>query len=274
MHVRVAAGALRRNVGPRQRLADRCECRRLLQRYSGIDLQRQASIADERADADRRTLTAATHDSIRPEPDDAIHDRQLVRRSIEALRGEREKRLPRGRRGLTDFRAAARESGAAAGSALIGTHSRVAVDDGDAIGGDAELFGRHLRDRNPQSGADIDLAGVHGHRSVWMDCEEAVDVAGIERLVLRLRLRARPSWNRRIEREADDERAAGLQEIATGNIHHSLLSDAWAEAARTTARRIRVCVPQRQRLPASARLACSAVAFGVRASSAAVAMIM
>src|SRR4029078_5731254 len=89
------------------------------------------------------------------------------------------------------------------------------------------------------------------------------------------------------DRERHDQRAAGFQEIATSCVEdrhvggvldtgfaHGLLLYAMRSAARLTARTMRRCVPQRQRLPASAARVSSSLGFGRAFSNAAACMIM
>src|SRR5205085_11798796 len=73
--------------------------------------------------------------------------------------------------------------------------------------------------------------------------------------------------NRAGHREADDERAGALEELATTERDH-----AFTPAARFTARRIAMCVPQRHLRPANASRICLSVGFGVSRSSAAAVM--
>ncbi len=80
------------------------------------------------------------------------------------------------------------------------------------------------------------------------------------------------------EAETDDERAGALEQRAARNCvrHHGcrLPSHCGFPAARAMARRMRRCVPQRQRLRASAVRACASVGCGFCWRSAAPVMIM
>ncbi len=210
--VDVSSRAFVGNIGPRQRLADRCVGRRRTERRFGIDLDRQPAIADQRADGDAAVARDRAHF--------AVHDRQLRGRTIQSRRAEREQRLPRGGGSLPDIRAATRQARTAAGPALIGTQAGVTVDDGDAAGRNAELLGGHLRDGDPQPGPDVDLAGVDGDGAVGVKRQKTIDLDGIQRLAVvgaggRRRLRVcapRPRRQRRFEREAHDQGSAGLQD--------------------------------------------------------------
>src|SRR5581483_6463710 len=68
------------------------------------------------------------------------------------------------------------------------------------------------------------------------------------------------------DRERHDERAGAPQELAAVHLH------AASPAARLTARRMRMCVPQRQRLPSMALRMSVSLGFGFLASKAAAVM--
>ena len=113
---------------------------------------------------------------------------------------------------------------------------------------------------------EIDLARVNRHRSIGIDGDEAVDLASIKGLAER-DVAARPLGEGRPRNgETDDEGTAGLQELAARKrpVHAVALPE-----ARSIARRIRSCVPQRHRLPESACCASSRLNVGLRASAAA-----
>ena len=197
-------------------------------------------------------------------------DRELRDRPVQPRGAKSEQSLTRGGGGAAHARAPAREPGAAAGSALVRAQARVPVDDRDAPGRHAEFFGGHLRDRDPHARSDVDLAGVDRDGAVGVDGEEAVHFAEIERLPAlagRRRGLGRARQRNRAEREAHHEGAAGLEQIASRDRRRGLRAPfAIASArqggarrrlhrapdARITARRMRVCAPQRQRCPASA----------------------
>ena len=116
----------------------------------------------------------------RPGPHFPDDDRQVGGRTLQSLGAEGKKCLARSRRRLTDGRTASRQAGAAAGAAGVRTARRVAVDDGDLSGIDAELFSRHLRNGDAHAGADVDFARVDRDRAVGVDCEKAVDFVRVE----------------------------------------------------------------------------------------------
>src|ERR1700733_8749623 len=78
-----------------------------------------------------------------------------------------------------------------------------------------------------------------------------------------------------VDREADDESGGPFQKLPADRraVAHQAAPQVWA-AARFTARRIRRCVPHRQRLLASASRICSSLGFLVLARKAAASMIM
>ena len=149
---------------------------------------------------------------------------------------------------------------------LVGRQRGIALDHRDPVDADAELFGGHLRNRDAQTLAEIDLARVNRHRAIGVDGDEAVDLAGVERLAERAVAARALREGRSRNGETDDQRTAGLQEFAARQrrVHAVALPE-----ARSIARRILSCVPQRHRLPASACCASSRLRFGLRASAAA-----
>src|SRR5206468_10168420 len=130
------------HIRTRQRLANGGEVLRRPQWRLRIDLDRQPAIAHELADPEG----AAATDAASERANFTVDDRELARCPVQPRRCQRDERLPRRRRSLPHFSAATRQACAAAGAALVGADAGVAVDDGDPIGADAELLGRHLRD--------------------------------------------------------------------------------------------------------------------------------
>ena len=255
VHEDVTARDLRRHVGSRQGLADRHIPGRILQCRLGIDLHAEALVTDERADRDAGSSRFRT--------DHAFRGLELGLWPAALLRSHPDQCFARGRGRLPDLHAAAHDAAAASRRALIRRQRRVAFDHGDAIDGDTEFFGRHLANGDAQALAQIDLAAIERHRAVGMHGEKAVELARVECLAERsIGARDALRGSAAGETHADHQRAAGLEEFAPGKLraHAGLLP-----AARITARRMRWCVPQRQRLPASAALASSIVAFGFAA---------
>ena len=298
VHVDVPPGALAGHIGSQQRLADDGVAGRGHERRVGIDLEGETAAADERADADASPAAER--------PDLAVHDREVRGRPVQPRGAEAEQALTRGRGGAPHPCSSAREPGAASGTALVRAQPRVAVHDRDSLCRHAELFRGHLRDRDPHPRSDIDLAGVDRDRAVGVNGEEAVDFGEIERLSAvagRGGRLGRAGQRHGAECEAHHQRAAGLEQIAARDRRGGSQRRPWraeaigngarrrpwrAEAigngarrrlhsapdARITARRMRVCAPQRQRFRASASFAWSRVGLGVCASSALAAMIM
>ncbi len=202
----VAAVDLARDVGPRERLTDDSVRGGIAQLRLRIDLDAETLVADEIAEAYAGAARFRAHLTV---------DRVEIRRRLAAARrGEPDQRLACGGRRLPDLDAAAHDAAAAGGRALVGRQRGIALDHRDPLDADAELFGGHLRNRDAQALAEIDLARVNRHRAIGVDGDEAVDFAGVEGLAER-NVAARPlredrPWNR----ETDDQRPAGLQEFA------------------------------------------------------------
>src|SRR6185437_16801986 len=84
-------------------------------------------------------------------------------------------------------------------------------------------------------GAEIDLAAIDRGGAVGMEREEGVDLAPVEALAERRRLRRRGA--RRPEREAHDERAAARQKIAPRgeevirHRRHPVMATVWPASA-------------------------------------------
>ena len=68
---------------------------------------------------------------------------------------------------------------------LVGSEPGIALDHRDPVDADAELLGGHLRNRDAQPLAEIDLARENRHRAVGIDGDEAVDLGGVECLAER-----------------------------------------------------------------------------------------
>ena len=110
---------------------------------------------------------------------------------------------------------------------------------------DVELFGGDLRHGGDDALADFHLAGADSHGAVRIEAQPLIESAvGVE--------------------------AAGQ---LGGRAHDAAFAGASSRAARCTALMMRVCVPQRHRLRASACLMSSSVGSGLRPSSAAAVMM-
>ena len=139
----------------------------------------------------------------------------------------------------------------------------------DPVDRQVELFGCNLRQRSSHAGAKIDFAGIDGDLSVSADRKKSVDFINRHRLCGRCsqRIGARDAAGKP---EGDDERAS--QEVAASADRYRARAPPPQplRAARCTARIIRRCVPQRQRLSASAFLISATLGFFFFASSATV----
>src|SRR6185437_7206692 len=195
-----------RNIGPSERLTDDSVRRGIAQLRLRIDLDAEPFVADEIAEAYAGTAGFRSHLAV---------DRVEVRCGLAgARRGEADQCLARGGGRLPDLHAAARDAAAAGGGTLVGRQRGIAFDQRDTLDADAELLGRHLRNRDAQALAEIHLARVDRHRAVGVDRDEAVDLAGIEGLAARDIAACALREDRPRQGEADDQGSAGLQEFA------------------------------------------------------------
>src|SRR5258708_4899851 len=175
------------------------------------------------------------------------------------------------------------DPGAAAGPALVAGEAAVAGDHRDAAVRNVELVGDDLADRDIDALAHVHLAEERRDMALAVDGDPRIELA---------RMQWRPAlWHwpaladlgqrsagRGRHGDGDDERAGGLQQRATGNRPgpdhcHGGLPHAIALAARFTARRIAICVPQRHLMPLSASPICSSLGFFVRLRNDAAVMI-
>jgi hypothetical protein len=174
----------------------------------------------------------------------------------EVRRGEIEQREPPFRSGLAHGDRTDAERCAAGRIALVRRRARIGILHTDARERRVEFVGNDLCDRRRDARAQFDFAEVDGDDAGAIDRKPAVDVGrqagsadGIrfgDRRPGRLgRRRLRERRGRHRERDHD---AARLREKITARDD----GHARSPAARFTARAIRRCVPQRQRLPSSA----------------------
>jgi hypothetical protein len=99
--------------------------------------------------------------------------------------------------------------------ALIRRQQRVALDNRHAVHRHRQFLGGDLRHRGLDAGAEIDLAGIHGHVAPGIDGEETVHLIEGDGLGERgLTCRPRGAGCAGAERKGDDECATGLQEVA------------------------------------------------------------
>ena len=170
--------------------------------------------------------------------DAAVVDVEPIQRGIQPRRGELEEMAARLGGGLAHRRAALLHGLAAHGEQLVQAVRRVGGRHAHAREADVQLLGADARDRRLQPLSELDLAREQGDGVRGIDADPRVEV--------------------------------GMACQAGGKLAHGCI----ARAARRTARRMRACVPQRQRWMASASPISSSVGCGFRSSSAFAPMIM
>ena len=88
----------------------------------------------------------------------------------------------------------------------------------DAVEADVELLGDDLRDRDVDALAHVHLAEEGGDAAVGQDRDPGIELVGQQRAACRRAAPCASAWLERrtapAERDADDERAGGLEEIA------------------------------------------------------------
>ncbi len=265
LHIDRPARDLGRDVEARNRFADDRVACRILRRDFGSRLALEIGLRSQIAVADLAAVGAR---------DRAVGDLERVGRRVELLgRKAEQDRAHFGRR-HAQRGAAVLDRLAAGGLAFVRRPAGVAGHHRDLVQRQIELFGRDLAQRRENALAEFDLAGVHGRGAVRIDADPGIEhPVGLQAAGERRRLLGENAM--RIERERDDDGAEACGELAaieSGTVHGQVLP--LACAARKTARTMRLCVPQRQRLPASpARTSCS-VGFGLRSSNSFADMIM
>src|SRR5580704_6739320 len=148
---------------------------------------------------------------------------------------------------------------AAGGVALIGGAARIGRNHLDGFEGNVEFLGRDLLEGGLKTLAEFDLAGEGRDAAVGVDADPGIQIGSRGKTAWRFRRRYRRG--RLIlrkslrQREADDQRAAAGEHLAAveneGAVHCALLWPLEASAvcircaARCTARRMRMWVPQR-----------------------------
>src|SRR5712691_2498819 len=142
------------------------------------------------------------------------------------------------------------------------------MDDVDALEIDVQLVGGDLRQRGADALSQLDLAREDRHLARRLDDNPGVQPPVRVEAPRQARLVV-PECPLRSECPPDDERAAGLDEVATGGAH-----DRISFAARCTARTMRLCEAHRHRWPLSACLTSWLVGLGFRSSSALAAITM
>ena len=275
LHVGEGAGALARDVEPRHRLADDGVEVWVLGRRLGIELQVEVLAADQLAVADR----LADHAAAGLRLDRAVLGDELVGRHADVLGAGGEERLPRRGAGLADLQAALLDGVRAVGRRLVRRQQGVALDHRDRCHRHVEFLGDHLGQRRLDAGAEIDLPGEQGDVALRVDGEVGVDVGGGDDLVgERVAGLARGGVaggfrHGARDREGDGEQpGGGEQRAAIDRIHGR--APQIVPAARCSARTMRMWVPQRHRLAASASRMSPSLGLGFSFRKAAPCMIM
>src|SRR5262245_46489009 len=155
---------------------------------------------------------------------------------------------------------------------LVRSAAGVARDHLDPRQRQIELFRRDLRERGEDALPQFHLARENGGAALGIDADPSIEPAVVLQASGESLLSARKL---RMERERNDdgtESGGKFPTIESGAVHVRVLPRACA--ARSTARTMRLWVPQRQRLPASAARTSCSLGRGLRSSSSFADMIM
>ncbi len=136
---------------------------------------------------------------------------------------------------------------------------------------DVELVGGDLAQRRQNALTELDLAREDGDAAIRVDADPTIERAVVIEAAGQFFRRLLGKGERPGEAEADNYGAGAESELAAGET--GAHSDA-SLAARRIARMIRPCVPQRQRLPASAARIAASSGSGFWSSNALAPMIM
>src|SRR6516164_8787394 len=182
---------------------------------------------------------------------------------VHPLGGEIEQHLAHLGAGVAQRDAAVLDRLASRGEAFIGCLSGIAGDERDALRLDLELVGGDLLERGEDSLTKLNLAGADRDGAVGVDAYPGIEHPVVGEAARELRRLGGKSAGS--EAEGEGERARALNEAAAGKDEagHRAIS----RAARATARRMRTCVPQRQRLSAKAWRISVSLGCGFRARS-------
>ena len=282
LHVGDAAGHLGRDVDARQRLADHAVGRRVLELGLRLRLDVQQLGGGELADSWRggRRLR-----------DDGVLRRQLLGRNAEARGRGADQEFARLRRGVADGGAAVLHRLAAGGVAFVRRLGRVGRDEsicpGSTPSSSAATCSSAVLMPWPSSALPV--------KTVMPSASMRIQASSMG-VVRRLPGRRGGCWCRRGgscangaagKREADDQRAAAGQQLRRDSETgvRALIAappgpsaigrcDRIARAARRTAARMRIWVPQRHRLGLMCARISSSEGGGLRRSSACARMIM
>ncbi len=212
--------------------------------------------------------------------DNTVGDRQLIGRHVELVGRHGDQHAPRFGCGHAHLPAALLQTGRAGRAALIDAGCGVAHEHLDGLERHIELFGDDLPDGGEQSLSHIHLAEIGGNGAVAVDGDVRRQLVGRQRrlggdrhrVVGRVRERGRRA-------DRDDERTAGLENGAARKDRgfvlsgHGALPQPIIAAARLTARKIAIWVPQRHFSPVKASRISASVGFFLSRRNAAAVMI-
>ena len=210
--------------------------------------------------------------------DRAIGHTEFIDRDIQLLCGGGEQHATHLGAGKPQCRAAAFYRQAAGGHTFVGRARGISGHHVDALVSDIQFVGGDLRQRGQNALTDFTLAGVDGDAAVSVDAYPAVEHAVVVQAAGQGRSGLLCNRRRTGKTERSHDDTALLEKFATrecgGGHDYAPFATLAALAARCTARTMRLCDPQRHRLPASAVLICASVGFGLASSKALADMIM
>jgi hypothetical protein len=217
MDIDEAAGRLGRQIDARHRLADDPVAVDRLQRRIGIDADETALARDEFAEGQRPVVGRRCDHH-------AVVDTEITHGQSKPLGGAGEQHLTRRGRRVTEGFGAHLYCLAGDRRPLIGRARRIPQNHGHMRERDIEFLGDNLAERRADASAEIDMAVEGGDPAIAADDDENLN-----------RLAAGAV--------ADDQQLVGTMQVVVRGDGHAA-----AAAARSAARMISTCVPQRQRL--------------------------
>ncbi len=203
----------------------------------------------------------------------AVGDGERIRRQAELRRRHIDEHAARLGGRHAHLLAAHLDAGRARRAALVHASGGVAHDDGDGLERHVKLFRDHLADGDEQALTHIHLAEEGRDGAVGIDGDVGGELIRRERRLGALRegvADAEHGVERDRRAERDHQRAARLEQRTPGDaremrgffhLGHCRLPQPIIAAARLTARRMPICVPQRHLRPVSASLIWASVGF-------------
>ena len=222
------------NIDPLHRMSGQRALRRSLRRYA------RRSVAIERNVVGQFPIAGP---DIAGSRNGAVLDAERIDINTQPFRSQLQKDLANLRAGVAQRAAGLLDRETARGNALVGARGGRSADHLHAGQIDIEFVGGDLRQRGHDALSDLDLARRHRHLSRVREFQP------------RRQFRVRGKADRQFGRGG----RGGLP------VHPAAISF----AARSTARTMRLCEPQRQRLRSSASLTSRSVGDGFRFNSAA-----